>query len=145
MKYKYAIELDSEGNPVGYPLSVDNLKLIFSELTTESKLPTNYCWFEPVPKPRLGVFEKNQTHAYKMIGGICKDVWYSEPLSAEEKLQKIEEIRERWLNSGADPSWTISTTTGEPTPPVPKPQDDKLYSWNRETQSWIEYVEQPID
>lgn len=140
MKYKYAIELDSEGNPIGYPIAIDNLKLIFSEINTENKLPTNYCWFEQVPKPRLGIFEKNQTHSYGMVQGICKDIWTSEPLTEQEKQEKVTQIRENWISAEGDPAWTINPSTGEPTPPVPKPQDDKLYSWNRETQSWVENI-----
>jgi hypothetical protein len=34
------------------------------------------------------------------------------------------------------PSWTISAPTWQWQPPIPMPQDDKLYSWNEENKLW---------
>jgi hypothetical protein len=36
------------------------------------------------------------------------------------------------------PSWTISAPNWTWTPPVPYPNDGKLYLWNEETTLWIE-------
>lgn len=36
------------------------------------------------------------------------------------------------------PSWSLNQSTWLWEPPVPHPQDDKLYHWNEETQSWVE-------
>jgi len=144
MTYKFAIELDSEGNPIGHPMSIENLKTVISSLTVENKLPENYCWFQQVPKPRLGIFEKNQTHNYEMVNGVCMDVWRVEHFSEQEKIEKIEEIRQNWLTRGGYPSWEINPETGEPTPPVPRPQpqDNTIYRWNEQDLSWVEYIEE---
>ena len=42
------------------------------------------------------------------------------------------------------PSWTIATPTWTWTPPVPRPTDDKLYTWNEETKTWDKIVEQTV-
>ena len=36
------------------------------------------------------------------------------------------------------PSWTLNTTTWTWEAPVPMPTDGKIYSWNEETQNWVE-------
>ena len=37
-------------------------------------------------------------------------------------------------------SWTISAPTWNWAPPTPYPTDDKMYTWNEDTQSWTEVV-----
>lgn len=36
------------------------------------------------------------------------------------------------------PSWLLNTTTGLWDPPVPYPNDGKMYEWDESTQSWVE-------
>jgi hypothetical protein len=36
------------------------------------------------------------------------------------------------------PSWLLNTNTCQWEPPVPYPTDGKMYSWDEETQSWVE-------
>jgi len=36
------------------------------------------------------------------------------------------------------PSWSLNTETCQWVPPTPYPSDEKLYTWDEETQSWIE-------
>jgi hypothetical protein len=36
------------------------------------------------------------------------------------------------------PSWTISSPTWLWEPPIPYPDDDKVYNWDEATQSWVE-------
>ena len=40
------------------------------------------------------------------------------------------------------PSWTLNETIGDWESPVPRPDDENLYVWNEETQSW-DLIEQP--
>ena len=35
------------------------------------------------------------------------------------------------------PSWLLNTNTFQWEPPVPYPNDGKMYYWNEETQSWV--------
>ena len=36
------------------------------------------------------------------------------------------------------PSWLLNTDTAQWEPPVPYPNDGKMYRWDEETKSWIE-------
>jgi hypothetical protein len=36
------------------------------------------------------------------------------------------------------PSWLLNTQTATWYPPVPYPQDDKIYTWDETTTSWKE-------
>jgi len=36
------------------------------------------------------------------------------------------------------PSWTLDTETTEWLPPIPMPTDGKRYTWNEDTQTWVE-------
>jgi hypothetical protein len=36
------------------------------------------------------------------------------------------------------PSWVLNTETAQWEAPVPMPDDGKMYSWDEETQSWVE-------
>lgn len=36
------------------------------------------------------------------------------------------------------PSWTLNETTCLWEPPVSRPSDNKLYTWNEDTTSWVE-------
>jgi len=38
------------------------------------------------------------------------------------------------------PSWTLNETTWLWEAPTPYPTDEKLYHWDEETSSWIEYI-----
>jgi hypothetical protein len=37
-------------------------------------------------------------------------------------------------------SWLLNTTTCQWEAPIPYPADGKVYRWNEETQSWVEYT-----
>ena len=39
-------------------------------------------------------------------------------------------------------SWTLNETTCQWEPPVPYPTDDLMYSWDEDTTSWVETVEE---
>lgn len=38
------------------------------------------------------------------------------------------------------PSWTLNADTAQWAPPVPMPEDGKVYSWDEVTISWVEVV-----
>jgi hypothetical protein len=38
------------------------------------------------------------------------------------------------------PSWLLNTTTCQWQAPIPYPTDGKIYSWNEETQQWVEFT-----
>lgn len=134
MKYTYVIEL-KDGAIVGHPIDIKNLQITNPEINIRN-LPNNYCWFERVPKPRLKFNEKNQTLKYEIVGDICKDVWYAERLTDQELTEKIDQAKQRWQQVGWN-SWNFNTTTFEFEPPIPRPQDGKIYTWDEPTLSWV--------
>ena len=38
------------------------------------------------------------------------------------------------------PSWLLNTTTCQWQAPIPYPTDGKIYSWNEDTQQWVEFT-----
>ena len=37
-------------------------------------------------------------------------------------------------------SWVLNNTTADWEPPIPMPDDGKIYNWNEETVNWVEFV-----
>jgi len=46
--------------------------------------------------------------------------------------------RDAFISPQPYPSWIINETTCQWDAPVPHPNDDKIYNWDEQTQSWIE-------
>ena len=38
------------------------------------------------------------------------------------------------------PSWLLNTETCQWQPPIPYPTDGKVYTWNEDTQQWVEFT-----
>ncbi len=53
-----------------------------------------------------------------------------------------DENRDAFLPTKPFPSWILNEDTCLWEPPIERPTDGKLYIWNEETLSWIEYVEE---
>ena len=49
-------------------------------------------------------------------------------------------IRDAFISPKPFASWTLNETTCLWNPPTPYPTDDKRYSWNEETLSWVELL-----
>ena len=46
--------------------------------------------------------------------------------------------RDAFIGHNQYPSWTLNEESCLYEPPTPYPNDDKLYSWNEDSQEWIE-------
>lgn len=53
-----------------------------------------------------------------------------------------DEIRDAFLPPKPFSSWVLNEESCLWEAPTPKPEDDKIYRWNEETLSWVEYVEE---
>ena len=87
--------------------------------------------------------------SYNMFGGIYYDPTTREPV-ADQSIIDGDEARERknfagigfnYDGTGFYPpqpfnSWTLNSSTYLWEPPVSYPDDENLYEWNEETQSW---------
>jgi len=49
-------------------------------------------------------------------------------------------VRDAFISPKPFASWTLNETTCLWNPPTPYPTDDKRYSWNEETLSWVELL-----
>lgn len=55
---------------------------------------------------------------------------------------KYDESRDAFIIPQPYQSWVLNETTCLWDAPIEKPNDDKTYVWNEQSQSWIEYVEE---
>jgi len=139
MQSNLVIQIEN-GVPINHPILVENFIQAFPGVDLNN-LPGNYAWFERVPRPNLGFFEKNQTSTYEFVDGVVKDVWHSEPMTEEEKQTKRTQTTQGWYASTGWNSWTLNETTGEFEPPIPYPNDGKLYRWVEASLNWIEVTD----
>jgi hypothetical protein len=136
MEYTLVIKIE-DNSPVGHPILLDNF-IETNPGVDLNNLPSDYAWFERVPEPMLGVYEKNLTSTYEFVGNIVKDVWHTEPMTEEEKQQKQARNKEAWVEQQGFPSWTFDEEICWFRPPIPFPDDGKLYQWVEDSLNWIE-------
>lgn len=51
-------------------------------------------------------------------------------------------IRDAFIEPQPFPSWVLNKETCRWEPPIPLPNNDKFYSWNEPTMTWIEVIEE---
>lgn len=51
-----------------------------------------------------------------------------------------DEARDAFIAPQPFPSWTLNETTCQWESPIPYPSDEKFYSWNEESEEWVENV-----
>lgn len=126
------------GIPFEHPIFEDNFKDAFPQVDVNN-LPDEFAEFERVEAPLLGPYQKNQRLQYE-IGddGVCRDVWYCDEFSEEEKIAKQDAVKNRWNERGGFASWTFDEEACSFKPPAPYPQDGKSYMWDEATISWKE-------
>ena len=127
------IELE-EGRPINHPLQESNLLLIYPDINLEN-LPENLCKFVRVEKPISKWDEVVEGPEYKMIDGICYDVWTVNKIS--------DEVRESMLStltaSNPYPSWTVDIINHTLIPPISKPTEGE-WQWDESIINWIPYA-----
>lgn len=47
-------------------------------------------------------------------------------------------VRNAFITPQLFPSWSLNESTCDWVPPVPHPQDGKLYNWDEQSQAWVE-------
>ena len=133
--YLYIQLIDNQ--PVNHPLLKENVQSAFPDIDLNN-LPNWLAKFERVPAPAIGPYEKNQRNVYEFVGEIVKDVWYTDPMTTEEIIEKQNQIKESWEQSGLT-SWTFNESTCEFDPPVPYPIDTNIdYDWDESTLTWVQ-------
>lgn len=90
------------------------------------------------------------------IDGKTPEVWYGERYEKTcKRTGKYDDYRKNYAGLGYSydatrdafippqpyPSWTLNETTCLWEPPLAMPNDDNMYQWNEETQSWDQVTE----
>jgi hypothetical protein len=127
------IQLEN-GEPKNHPLFESNLKMVYPEIDLDNS--PDYCKFVRVEQPVIKWDEVVEGPEYKIIDGICYDVWTVNKISDEKRKEMIDAL----IASNPYPSWTVDEINHDLIPPVPYPLEG-YWTWNEETLSWVEYVE----
>ena len=118
--------------PVNHPIMFTNFQMIYPG-TDYDNLPDGYAKFTRIARPTEGPFETVSAEpTYEWENGVVVDKWTVTQMTDAEKQAKIEEYRQML----PFPSWTLDETTLMFIPPVPYPDDDSLYEWNEDNQTW---------
>lgn len=125
-----------EGVPFEHPIMEENFIQAFPNIDVNN-LPEEWSVFERVAKPTVGPYELIESCSYQFIDGIVKDVWITRDMTAEEKLEQQNKIKNMWSVIGLA-SWVFDEATCAFKPPVDMPTDGKIYKWDEPTISWVE-------
>lgn len=125
-----------DGQPFEHPILSNNFCQAFPDVDTNN-LPSEFARFIRVQAPALGPYEKNQTVSYQLVNGVYTDVFSVEQMTAEEIATKQQVVKDAWALNGFA-SWTFNEVTCFFEAPTPMPQDDKSYTWDETTLSWVE-------
>lgn len=85
---EYVIEVKN-GEPVGYPMSLENLRYIHKDISADS-LPEGLEPFVHVSAPQLGPYEVLvEATGYARVNGVIQDTFVVRPMTQEEKDAQI--------------------------------------------------------
>lgn len=77
------------GEPVGYPMSVENLRYIYPDI--DNTLPDGMEQFVSVTAPQLGPYEVlDGGSSIGRVNGVLQDVFNVRPMTDDEKQAKID-------------------------------------------------------
>lgn len=128
------IELKN-GEPINHPMLETNMEMIYPVMNLDN-LPENFCKFVRVDAPVPKWDEVVEGPEYKIIDGICYDVWTVNKISDEKRQQMLDEL----AASNPYPSWTVDIVNHNLIPPTPYPETG-AWVWDESSLSWVEYIE----
>ena len=120
--------------PVDHPILFENFLMLYPNADYDN-LPEGYVKFVRVDRPFVGIFQKTLDESvYVWDNGVITDDWGVRDMTPEEKAAAISET----LALKPFPSWTFIEEELRFEPPVPYPNDGKLYFWDEDANSWVE-------
>lgn len=151
MMEKLYIKVDQDGVFIDHPHLEENLLQLYPSHNFKEGPPDGWMEFVRVPPPNLDVYEKfddtkggnialafpHNGLEYKIVDGKYTDVWHVLEMTAEEKIEKQEEVKAQWAVYPNWNSWTFDEETCSFVPPVAKPDDGNSYRWDEATTSWV--------
>lgn len=137
------IEIEN-GSTKNHPAFEDNLLQAFG------MIPPNWERFTRVERPALNVYQvlESEEPTYSKVDGVWSDVWALRDMTAEEKAQKQQSVKNVWAaqaNLENWAAWSFDEATCSYIPPTPRPDDGKQYFWQGTTSSWVELPQYPDD
>ena len=126
-----------DGVAVDHPIMGENFVQAFPHIDVNN-LPPEIAEFVRLEVPRLGVYEVYEGVTYEKIGNVLQDVHHVRQMTAEEKTVRQNAVKEEWTRTGFCASWIFYEDICQFAPPIPKPDDGRVYDWDEETISWIE-------
>jgi len=126
-----------DGLAVDHPIMGDNFVQAFPHIDINN-LPPEFSEFVRIEINHLGVYEVYEGVTYDKIGNVFQDVHHVRPMTAEEKTARQNAVKEEWTRTGFAASWIFYENICQFAPPIPKPDDGKVYDWDEVTLSWIE-------
>jgi hypothetical protein len=133
---KLYIETEN-GLPINHPALEENLLQAFGEI------PTHWKPFLRVERPTPEVYQELNTQEpeYLLVEGVWKDVWSIRDMTADEIAFKQQTAKDSWAslpNRENFTAWVFDEVTCSYIPPVPRPDDGKLYRWDGAVNNWVE-------
>lgn len=128
---EFFIYIDGD-NVVGYPLLLDNLKLIDPAFNPE-KLPNNILPVKKTEKPVVGIYEVDEGPSYKIVGGEAVEQYIYRKMTTSEKAEKIKNAK---LVPKPYPSWVFDESRCNWWAPKPLPDETNPYYWDEESGDW---------
>ena len=135
-----------DGQPYKNPIFGDNFIEAFPHIDIEN-LPPEFSLFERVENPRVANVYQVDEVSYQWVGGIVKDVWTVREMTAEEKAEKQQAVKDAWAvrpNLENFVAWVFDEATCAYQPPIPRPESG-IYFWQGTTSSWVERPQYPND
>jgi hypothetical protein len=130
-----------DGSPINHPALMDNIIQAFGEI------PSDWQPFIRVQQPEIGIYQvlNSQEPTYQFVEstGYWMDVWDVRDMTEEEKAAKQQAAKDRWAqrpNLNNLSAWTFDEDTCTYIPPIPRPDDGKIYRWDGASNTWIEYT-----
>ena len=124
------IQLENN-QPVNHPIQQSNLEMVYPGIDLDY-LP-NFCKFIRVASPIPKWDEVVEGPEYKIIDGICYDVWKVNKISDEKRQQLLDDL----VASNPYSSWTIDYENYNIIPLIPFPESGD-WQWDEDILSWVE-------
>ena len=118
------IKTDGNGNTIDHPAFEDNLLQAFGSI------PSEWEPFIRVERPIPTVYQvlDSEEPTYQKVNNVWTDVWALRDMTAEEKSNKQQMVRDAF-NTREQASnwsaWTLDEATCTMQPPIPRPNPDQ--------------------
>ena len=131
------IQLEN-GVPIGHPIALDNLKLVYPTINFENDLLENFAKVVRTSIPQHTVYERIlQEPEYTLVDGTVYANWKVEKLSKAEIKNLQTTVKQNWKQFPNWQSWSFNNLECRYDPPIPYPTDGNAYEWDETIVSWV--------